>query len=151
MAGTPNRSKLALTLLLLTFFTVWSGCRAVEVGQEEPVEMGNQLYQQNCATCHGIDGQGAQDWMIRGPEGRYPPPAHDSTGHTWHHSDGLLFQYVKQGGASLNIPKFESGMPPFEGKLSDEEIRAVILYLKTLWEPEQREYQARASERDPFP
>jgi mono/diheme cytochrome c family protein len=42
-------------------------------------------------------------------------------------------------------------MPPFEEKLSDEEIRALILYLKTLWEPEQREFQARASERDPFP
>ena len=42
-------------------------------------------------------------------------------------------------------------MPPFEGKLQDKEIQAVIIYLKTLWGPKQRESQAKNSERDPFP
>jgi hypothetical protein len=51
----------------------------------------------------------------------------------------------------LNIPNFKSGMPAFEGKLSDQEIRSVIIYLKSLWTPEQREAQRQNSEQDPFP
>jgi hypothetical protein len=89
--------------------------------------------------------------MVQGEDGRYPAPPHDHSGHTWHHRDGLLFQIVKHGGESLNLPNFESGMPAFEEKLSDQEIRSVIIYLKTLWTPEQREAQRQHSERDPFP
>jgi hypothetical protein len=42
-------------------------------------------------------------------------------------------------------------MPSFEGKLRDEEIRAVIFYLKTLWGPEERQFQGEVSKQDPFP
>jgi Cytochrome c len=61
----------------------------------------------------------------------------NSDGHTWHHSDGLLFRIVKKDGASFNIPGFHSGMPAFEDRLSDEEIRSVINYLKTFWGPQE--------------
>jgi mono/diheme cytochrome c family protein len=110
-----------------------AGCAAGSADNYEEVGLGRQAYQQNCAVCHGVRGEGQPGWQIKGPDGRYPPPPHDSTGHTWHHSDGLLFRIVKKGGASLNIPGFQSGMPAFEQRLSDEEIRAVINYLKTFW------------------
>lgn len=119
-------------------------------GQDE-IELGGQLYLGNCAVCHGQRGQGNPAWRTKGPDGRYPPPPHDSTGHTWHHSDGLLFRIAKHGGASLNILNFQSGMPAFEGVLKDSEIKAVILYLKTLWGPEERQFQAEQSARDPLP
>jgi mono/diheme cytochrome c family protein len=42
-------------------------------------------------------------------------------------------------------------MPAFEGKLGDDEIKAVIIYLKTLWGPSERQFQAEVSKQDPFP
>jgi mono/diheme cytochrome c family protein len=115
------------------------------------VELGKEVYQQNCAACHGDRGEGQPNWRSVGPDGLYPAPPHDSSGHTWHHGDGLLFGIVKDGGASLNIPNFKSGMPPFGQTLHDKKIQAVITYLKTTWGPEQREAQRGASQGDPFP
>jgi mono/diheme cytochrome c family protein len=138
-------------LAALTLLFSEAGCATGVADNREQVELGRQVYQQNCAICHEVQGEGHPNWRVKGPDGRYPPPPHDSTGHTWHHSDGLLFRIVKKGGASLNIPSFQSGMPAFEEKLSDEEIHAVINYLKTLWGPQEREFQSRISENDPFP
>ena len=114
-------------------------------------DSGQQTYLNNCAACHGQLGEGNPDWRVLGDDGRYPPPPHDSTGHTWHHADGLLFRIVKLGGASLNIPNFKSGMPAFQDTLDDGEIREVLLYIKTLWGEEEREFQAANSIGDPFP
>jgi mono/diheme cytochrome c family protein len=142
--GVPALLQFYLILLL-------AGCSGGIVDSEERIDLGKEIYAGNCATCHGANGEGRPNWMLRGEDGLYLPPPHDNTGHTWHHSDGLLFQIVKYGGASLGIPNFQSGMPAFEQTLDDSEIRAVITYLKTLWESEQREFQGKASERDPFP
>jgi mono/diheme cytochrome c family protein len=38
-------------------------------------------------------------------------------------------------------------MPPFADKLSDDEIRAVLAYIKTWWKPDQLERQASVSTR----
>ena len=141
-----------LSLITLISMLIWvAGCGATEVSVTPQIEQGKQVYLQNCAACHGNTGEGQPNWMVRGADGRYPAPPHDNTGHTWHHSDGLLFRIVKHGGASLNIPNFESGMPAFEGKLQDQEIQAVIIYLKTLWTLEQQDAQRENSQRDPFP
>jgi mono/diheme cytochrome c family protein len=140
-----------LGLVSLALLLSGVGCAAGNADNREQVGLGRQVYQQNCAVCHGIRGEGQPDWRIKGPDDRYPPPPHDSTGHTWHHSDGLLFRIVKKGGASLNIPGFQSGMPAFEDRLSDEETQAVINYLKTFWGPQEREFQSRARTNDPFP
>ncbi len=42
-------------------------------------------------------------------------------------------------------------MPTWGDKLSDDEIRAVLTYIKTFWGPRERAYQEAASERDPIP
>lgn len=41
-------------------------------------------------------------------------------------------------------------MPAFQDVLSDQEIRAVITYLKTLWTDEQRRFQWTESRDEPF-
>ena len=102
----------------------------------------------NCASCHGARGEGQAEWKTLGPDGRYPAPPHDTSGHTWHHGDGLLFQIVQQGGASLNVPGFQSGMPAFGDQLSDEEVRAVLVYLRTLWGPSERAFQAQVTAQE---
>jgi mono/diheme cytochrome c family protein len=146
-----SRRHLPVAFILLAFLLAVAACGGNEGGDQGRIEAGKQVYLANCAACHGAHGEGGPNWLVRGPDGRYPPPPHDSTGHTWHHGDGLLFRIVKHGGASLNLPGFESGMPAFEGKLQDDEVNAVISYLKTLWGPGERGFQAEVSKADPFP
>ena len=115
---------------------------------------GAAVYQARCAACHGARGEGAADWTRPGPGGVYPPPPHDSTGHTWHHADGLLYRIVARGtaaaiGDTLRAARY--GMPAFDSVLPPREIHAVITYLKTGWTPAQRRSQAAASRADPFP
>lgn len=116
--------------------------------------VGAAVYEARCASCHGVRGEGAADWKRPGPEGVYPPPPHDSTGHTWHHADGLLYRIVASGTARAlgdTIGPSRYGMPSFDSVLSPREIHAVITHLKAGWTPTQRRHQAEASRADPFP
>ena len=105
------------------------------------VQQGKQVYGQYCAACHGTDGQGQfPDAPVMPDEtGRYGAPPHNEVGHTWHHDDALLFRYVQQGG--MGDPDAFYPMPPFGDQLSDDEIIAVIAYIKTMWTDDQRMYQ----------
>jgi mono/diheme cytochrome c family protein len=117
----------------------------------QQVARGEALYQGNCLQCHGVRGEGNPNWRQQNSDDTYPPPPHDSTGHTWHHADGLLYRIVRDGGTIYETPGFKSAMPAFGDRLNEDEIRAVIAYLKNLWEPEHRASQADVSLRDPFP
>ncbi len=140
-----------VALLLLTLLLPVAACGGGSPASIEQAEMGGQIYQQNCASCHGLQGEGQPDWQFTQPDGSLLAPPHDDTGHTWHHPDGTLLGIVKNGGDSLNIPNFKSGMPAFGEQLTDEEIRVVIDYIKTFWQPGQRESQSEISQSHPFP
>ena len=117
-------------------------------------QVGRAVYQERCASCHGERGKGAADWKRPGADGIYPPAPHDSSGHTWHHADGLLYRIVASGTARAlgdTVAGSRYGMPPFDSVLSPREIHAVISYLKAGWTPAQRRHQAEASLEDPFP
>ena len=115
------------------------------------VTRGSAVYEANCAVCHGANGEGEPNWKVQNDDLTYPAPPHDETGHTWHHADELLFEIVRDGGSQLDSSTFRSRMPAWGEVLSDEEIQAVIIYLKTLWGPEERAFQAEVSEGNPFP
>ena len=114
------------------------------VAQEQD---GRSLYETNCASCHGAQLEGQPDWMSRLPNGRLPAPPHDETGHTWHHSDGQLFRIVKEGLAAI-APGYETDMPAFADRMTDDEIRAVIDFIKSTWPDRERDYQRSRSEAD---
>jgi|TARA_R110002126_G_scaffold42829_5_gene123262 mono/diheme cytochrome c family protein len=101
---------------------------------------GQSLYETNCASCHGAQLEGQPDWMSRLPNGRLPAPPHDETGHTWHHSDAQLFRIVKEGLGAI-APGYETDMPAFADRMSDDEIRAVIDYIKTTWPDRESDIQ----------
>ena len=115
--------------------------------QRNSIELGRQVYVAHCAACHGAELQGQPDWQTRLPNGRMPAPPHDSSGHTWHHSDAQLFAIVKQGVGAI-VPGYESDMPGFQGVLSDAEIHAVLAFIKSTWPDREREYQAERSRAD---
>ena len=99
--------------------------------------LGQTLYAQHCAACHGAKLEGQPNWQRRLPNGRFPAPPHDDSGHTWHHPEEVLFGITKHGLVPPYAPKgYESDMPAFAGKLSDQEIRAVLAYIESQWSPE---------------
>jgi mono/diheme cytochrome c family protein len=106
---------------------------------------GKALYATYCAACHGADLEGAPDWQRPGPDGLLPAPPHDETGHTWHHGDQFLFDYVKLGGQQvlddLGV-RFTSAMPAFDGTLTDAEIEAILDFIRASWPEHIREIQA---------
>ena len=103
---------------------------------------GKAVYDQQCAGCHGANLEGAPTWQERLPDGRWPPPPHDKTGHPWHHGDDLLFEIVKNGPQSVLGPAYQTDMPAFGAVLSDREIHRVLAYIKSTWPSEERDYQA---------
>ena len=100
----------------------------------ETVALGVAVYETNCASCHGTNLEGQPDWRVSDEDGRLPAPPHDETGHTWHHDGDTLFQLTKYGvGALINDPDYASNMPVYDGVLSDDEIIAVLSYIKSTW------------------
>ena len=105
----------------------------------EIVAQGREVYHDACAVCHGAELQGQPNWRTRAPDGTLPAPPHDSTGHTWHHPDEVLFALTKYGpGAAAGNPAYQSNMPAYSEILSDAEIIAVLSYIKAQWPPEIR-------------
>ena len=113
------------------------------------VESGRAIYEQYCASCHGPEGQGAPHWREPDEHGELPAPPHNSEGHTWRHSDAMLSEMIGRGMRDPFNKTTRLTMPPFGDVLSREQIRAVIAYLKTLWTPEQRAFQAEENSDQP--
>lgn len=109
------------------------------------VASGRKVYQQYCASCHGANAEGAPKWQQRDAAGEMPAPPHDAGGHTWRHSDAMLFDMISNGLRDPFNKTTRLTMPAFAGVLSPEQIRAVISYLKTLWTPEERQFQVEES------
>lgn len=112
---------------------------------------GQTLYNENCASCHGANLEGQPNWRTQNDDGVLPAPPHDSTGHTWHHDNALLFEYTKRGGeqamSARGITGFNSGMPPFADVISDDDIWDILAYIRSTWS--EREQQSQASRNPP--
>ncbi len=106
------------------------------------VQAGEVIYQANCASCHGKYLEGQPDWRIRDTNGYLPAPPHDASGHTWHHSDDLLFEITKYGPlVVIGDDSYKTIMPVYKDILTDDEIIAVLSFIKNTWPEEQRSWQ----------
>ncbi len=103
---------------------------------EEVVALGRAIYEAECASCHGADLEGAPDWRVRDDAGFLPAPPHDETGHTWHHPDEVLIALTTYGTAALVGGDYQSNMMGFGDRLSEDEIIAVLSYIKSTWPDE---------------
>ncbi|MBY0331042.1 MAG: cytochrome c [Acetobacteraceae bacterium] len=108
-----------------------------DAGDPAQVALGQRVYAEHCASCHGANLEGQPNWQARRPDGRLPAPPHDATGHTWHHPDAQLMELTRKGLTGI-LPGYESDMPAFEGVLTEAEVAAVIAFIKSTWPPDIR-------------
>lgn len=115
-----KNKKILLSLMLLFLIAVVAACGSSDNNNDnnagnnnagnnnggETTADGQEVFSENCMSCHGDEGQGAS-----GPELQGDDFAADL--------DKVIDQ-VKEGG---------DGMPAFEGDLSDDEIEAVSKYV----------------------
>ncbi len=146
-APTALLTILATALALATILAACGEDAAPVAGGPVDLAAGKALYVQHCASCHGTDLEGQANWRERKADGTLPAPPHDATGHTWHHPDPVLFAYIKQGGQKLVGGDFKSGMPGYDGILTDNQIRQVLDYIKSQWPEEIRTRQAEMSKK----
>lgn len=129
----------ALAFLAMALGVLWFEKKLLaDPENKQQVASGEAVYRQHCAACHGAGLEGQDNWRRRLPSGRMPAPPHDASGHTWHHPDEVLFGITKEGliPGKYAPPGYESDMPAFAGKISDEEIWAVLTYIKSSWPPD---------------
>ncbi len=90
---------------------------------------GKAVYDKHCKRCHGVDGVGSKNWRVQRPDGTYPAPPLNGSGHTWHHPKTILIRVIKEGS-----PGGMGNMPSFINKVNDEEIDAIIKWAQSLWD-----------------
>lgn len=150
-SGTRNKIGVGLLAAAFSFLVVaitaalWhEGKSKADPDDQRQVALGKSAYVQHCAACHGVNLEGQPNWRDKLPSGRMPAPPHDASGHTWHHPDAVLFGITKHGLVQGKYaPRgYESDMPAFGDKLSDDQIWAVLAYLKSAWPEKIRAAQA---------
>ena len=92
---------------------------------------GRKLFLQDCAVCHGQMAEGAPNWRQRDPDGKYPPPPLNGTGHAWHHPKKALRMTIRDG-----TQKIGGKMPAWGDKLSDQDIDDIIAWFQGEWPSE---------------
>lgn len=95
------------------------------------ISAGEVLYQASCSSCHGAEGEGNPAANV---------PALDASMHAWHHADSFYASQIQTGGIR---------MPAIAPEWSDEEVTAVLAYVKQWWEPRQRAFQHEVSLNNP--
>ena len=117
----------------------------IDPGDPQQVAAGEVVYRVRCASCHGAALEGQPDWRTRLPSGRLPAPPHDASGHTWHHPDAMLLQILREGPAFYAKLGVQTDMPAFGHVLAEEDMAAVLAYIKSRWPAEIQARQARMS------
>ncbi len=92
---------------------------------EVSLDRGQQLYDANCASCHGANGGG---YASRDT----PAPALNGSEHSWHHSDSQILALMREGGFQ---------MPAVGADWSEDDLASVLAYVKQWWAPAQRRAQ----------
>ena len=103
---------------------------------QDLVVLGKLVYENNCASCHGVNLEGQERWREPDADGYMPAPPHDESGHTWHHPDEYLFLMTKYGLEEIIGQEYPNNMPAYKDILSDEEILASLSFIKSTWSRE---------------
>jgi mono/diheme cytochrome c family protein len=96
------------------------GCALLGCDPGTPLERGTRTFQRSCAPCHGADGRKGSATVLG-----FNPPPRDLTDHDFQaqRSDDQLRRSIRMG---------KGQMPSFAAILDDDDIGAVILFIRTL-------------------
>ncbi len=109
-------------LLIIAFLTQ-------RVFAQNDAAKGRELFKSNCSPCHGESGKGD------GPGGQVLPVKPANLGERIAengYSNQYLTDVIGKGGASVGKSNF---MPAWGGSLSDQQIREIVSFLRTLPAP----------------
>ncbi len=123
---------------VVTVFMLLAVVASVAAGERwfkpQHAQAGRLLYLEHCASCHGPDAQGAPQWRHPNPDGSYPAPPLNGTGHAWHHPLKALYATISKG---------QGNMPGWETTLNNGEMLAIIAWFQSQWSDEIYEAWAR--------
>lgn len=132
-------------LLIIPLLLLLSACSDEQVAKveaserwysSEHIKIGQNVFMQNCAVCHGNQAQGlVTEWKQTLADGSYPAPPLNGTAHAWHHPLKSLLRTVQNGGIPLG-----GTMPGFKDTLTQSEQLTAIAYFQSLWS--NKTYQA---------
>jgi ubiquinol-cytochrome c reductase cytochrome b subunit len=94
-------------------------------GSAAAAPAGDQVFAQNCASCHQAKGQGLP--------GAFPPLAGNPFVTGDPHKVIKAVENGMSGAISVNGASFNGAMPSWKDKLSPAEIAAVVTYIRTAW------------------
>jgi cytochrome c oxidase subunit II len=107
-------------------YTDFLNDRAVE--ELSPLELGAQLYKQKaCNTCHSLDGSKLIGPSFKGLYGKENREMED--GSTVTADENYIRESILYPAAKI-VKGYPNAMPAFEGQLSDDEIAALIAFIK---------------------
>ena len=115
----------ALLLVGLSISTVGAAPPEQSPTGKLSTQRGEGLWSENCAPCHGVTGRGDGPTAEMAEMADYPPP--DFTDRTAARGRTLvdMFDVTKEG-------RMDRLMPPWGGRLSDDEIWDVVAYTQAL-------------------
>ena len=103
--------RLALAVIFVALAA--AACATRDTTTAKAADPTRELFQRNCAACHGHEGEGRQIGTLKVPALREGRPASDP--------DERLFAQIQDGG---------NGMPPFKYSLTDEQIRDLVRFVR---------------------
>jgi mono/diheme cytochrome c family protein len=132
------KSRIYLVLMMTAAAVALLGCGGGEsaTGVTYPITpdaAGEALYAASCQVCHASPATGG--------ERQFDAPRHDADGHTWHHADRPLVDWVLNG-----VPGGSGVMPAFSDRFTEAEVASIIAYIKSTWSPELQAWQTENSQ-----
>jgi mono/diheme cytochrome c family protein len=146
-----NRPIATIAMILIVFGLVFLTVQAVittpvseatetAIGSSkaEKVAAGGELFAEHCAECHGEAGEGAE---VKGEAGNVTSPL-NSEDFLVGHFDDTIFQLISYGQPGEGMQAF--GLA-YGGPLNDQQIRAIIAFMRAWAEPEDEPAGAEAA------
>lgn len=124
-----SRMRATVRVVSKERFAKWKARELKEANISDPIELGSRVYNNNCATCHNVDDQRKIGPGFKGLYGK---------NREFENSVAMVAneEYLRESILAPNAKKVKGygnvQMNAFGGILSEDEIRYVIEYIKTL-------------------
>ena len=125
-------SRFLLISVALLTVSLTGFAEAIELRPNDPVyvTMGEKVYIEQCASCHGVNLEGQVGWQDTMVDGMRLAPPHDKSGHTWHHPDEMLFNLTKYGFKAMINDDYKVNMP-FYSVVAPISLALIVIFFVT--------------------